>query len=229
MPRRRARRLSQAGRRGPARPGRRGAGSGARGRCRGEAVGAIELDEQRYVEMSAVEQFVLTLSERGYGKRSSSYEYRITGRGGKGIVAMDIWEGKKGTRRSEKIGRLVASFPVEESDQIMLVTDGGQLIRCPVERHPHRGPRDAGRDRVQHRGRRARRLGRAASAKRAKRTADDAIGTASNRGPATTRSLPITTSRRADISARRCCQLTCVAVPLHSSVTNLACVQRAHP
>ena len=48
----------------------------------------IELGEQRYVEMSAAEQFVLTVSERGFGKRSSSYEYRTTGRGGKGIVAM---------------------------------------------------------------------------------------------------------------------------------------------
>ena len=52
----------------------------------------IELGEQRYVEMSAAEQFVLTVSERGFGKRTSSYEYRITGRGGKGIVAMEIWE-----------------------------------------------------------------------------------------------------------------------------------------
>ena len=51
-------------------------------------AGAIELGEQRYVEMSAAEQFVLTVSENGYGKRTSSYEYRITGRGGKGIVAM---------------------------------------------------------------------------------------------------------------------------------------------
>jgi DNA gyrase subunit A len=88
-----------------------------------EATGAIELGEQRYVEMSAVEQFVLTLSERGFGKRSSSYEYRTTGRGGKGIVAMAV---------TGKTGRVVASFPVEETDQIMLVTDGGQLIRCPV-------------------------------------------------------------------------------------------------
>jgi DNA gyrase subunit A len=105
------------------------------------AAPAIELGEQRYVEMSAAEQFILTISERGYGKRSSSYEYRITSRGGKGIVAMDIWEGKKGAETiKEKIGRLVASFPVEESDQIMLVTDGGQLIRCPVN-----GIRIAGR------------------------------------------------------------------------------------
>ncbi len=105
------------------------------------AASTIELGEQRYVEMSAAEQFILTVSERGYGKRSSSYEYRITNRGGKGIVAMAIWEGKKGAETiKEKIGQLVASFPVEEADQLMLVTDGGQLIRCPVN-----GIRIAGR------------------------------------------------------------------------------------
>jgi DNA gyrase subunit A len=96
-----------------------------------EAEGAIELRQDRYVELSAKEQFVLTISEKGFGKRTSSYEYRTTGRGGKGIVAMAI---------TEKNGRLVASFPIEESDQIMLVTDGGQLIRCPVD-----GIRIAGR------------------------------------------------------------------------------------
>jgi DNA gyrase subunit A len=95
-----------------------------------EAAGAIELGEQRYVDLSAAEQFVLTVSERGYGKRTSSYEYRTTGRGGKGIVAMDNRE-RDGALRP-KIGHLVASFPVEESDQLMLVTDGGQLIRCGV-------------------------------------------------------------------------------------------------
>src|SRR2546421_617045 len=94
------------------------------------ATGAIELGEQRYVEMSAAEQFVLTISERGFGKRTSSYEYRTTGRGGKGIVAMDN-RGKTGAIRA-RIGKLVASFPVEESDQLMLVTDRGQLIRCGV-------------------------------------------------------------------------------------------------
>jgi DNA gyrase subunit A len=106
-----------------------------------EAASTIELGEQRYVEMSAAEQFILTVSEQGYGKRSSSYEYRITNRGGKGIVAMAIWEGKKGEETIRaKIGKLVASFPVEEADQLMLVTDGGQLIRCPVN-----GIRIAGR------------------------------------------------------------------------------------
>jgi DNA gyrase subunit A len=96
-----------------------------------EAEGAIELGQDRYAELSAAEQFVLTISEKGFGKRTSSYEYRTTGRGGKGIVAMAV---------TEKNGKLVASFPVEESDQIMLVTDGGQLIRCPVD-----GIRIAGR------------------------------------------------------------------------------------
>ena len=91
----------------------------------------IELGEARYVEMSAAEQFVLTVSERGYGKRTSSYEYRITGRGGKGITAMAI---------TQKNGKLVASFPVEESDQMMLVTDAGKLIRTGVS-----GIRIAGR------------------------------------------------------------------------------------
>jgi DNA gyrase subunit A len=95
-----------------------------------EANGAIELGEQRYVEMSAAEQFVLTISERGYGKRTSSYEYRVTGRGGKGIVAMDVRE-RDGTIK-RKTGSLIASFPVEDEDQIMLVTDGGKLIRTRV-------------------------------------------------------------------------------------------------
>jgi DNA gyrase subunit A len=99
-----------------------------------EATGAIELGEQRYVEMSAAEQFVLTVTEKGMGKRSSSYEYRITNRGGKGIVAMGILEGKKGAKKiREKTGKLIASFPIEETDQIMLVTNAGQLIRTRVE------------------------------------------------------------------------------------------------
>jgi DNA gyrase subunit A len=81
------------------------------------------LSQERYAELGAAEQTILTISANGYGKRTSSYEYRITGRGGKGIVAMAV---------NERNGPLVASFPVEDEDQIMLVTDGGQLIRCPV-------------------------------------------------------------------------------------------------
>ncbi len=110
---------------------RRGGAEEETGTDNEDASGAIELGEQRYVTMSASEQFVLTISENGYGKRSSSYEYRTTGRGGKGIVAMSV---------NGRNGKLVASFPVEDSDQIMLVTDKGQLIRCPVE-----GIRIAGR------------------------------------------------------------------------------------
>jgi DNA gyrase subunit A len=96
-----------------------------------ETPGAIQLSSERYVDMSAQEQVVLTVSVNGYGKRTSSYEYRTTGRGGKGIVAMSV---------NNRNGKLVASFPVEHNDQIMLVTDAGQLIRCPVE-----GIRVAGR------------------------------------------------------------------------------------
>lgn len=96
-----------------------------------ETSATVQLSQERYAQMSAAEQFVLTISENGYGKRSSSFEYRTTGRGGKGIVAMSV---------NNRNGKLVASFPVEDSDQIMLVTDAGQLIRCPVE-----GIRVAGR------------------------------------------------------------------------------------
>ena len=87
-----------------------------------EANGAA-IDEARFEAMRAAEQVILTVSENGYGKRTSSFEYRVTGRGGKGIVAMAV---------NARNGALVASFPVEESDEIMLVTDGGQLIRVPV-------------------------------------------------------------------------------------------------
>lgn len=84
----------------------------------------LTLSPDRYTEMGAREQFVLTISEKGFGKRSSSYDYRTSGRGGKGIIAMTV------TARN---GKLIASFPVEDQDQIMLVTDAGQLIRCPVD------------------------------------------------------------------------------------------------
>ena len=69
------------------------------------------------------EQFILTIAENGFGKRTSSHEYRTTGRGGKGIVAMAV---------NERNGRLVGSFPVEDYDEIMLITQAGQTIRLPV-------------------------------------------------------------------------------------------------
>ncbi|MBG6143751.1 MAG: DNA gyrase subunit A [Roseibium album] len=96
-----------------------------------EGVVAGDLPQERYAQMSAAEQIILTVSENGYGKRTSSFEYRVTGRGGKGITAMAV---------NDRNGGLIASFPVEDSHQIMLVTDGGQLIRCPVD-----GIRIAGR------------------------------------------------------------------------------------
>jgi len=82
-----------------------------------------QLSTERYGEMGAFEQFILTVSENGYGKRSSAYEYRISRRGGKGIWAMSM---------STRNGPLVAAFPVTDEDDVMLVTDGGQLIRMPV-------------------------------------------------------------------------------------------------
>ncbi len=84
-----------------------------------------QLTDERYEDLKAREQFVLTVSEKGYGKRSSSYDFRTSGRGGKGIRATD-------TSKTNEIGELVAAFPIDEADQIMLVSDGGVLIRVPV-------------------------------------------------------------------------------------------------
>ena len=96
-----------------------------------DAVLPSSLPQERYVVMSEAEQDILTVSTNGFGKRTSSYEYRITGRGGKGIVAMAV---------NARNGKIVASFPVERDDGLMLVTNGGQLIRVPVD-----GIRVAGR------------------------------------------------------------------------------------
>lgn len=101
-----------------------------------EAASDIELGLERYAQMDAAEQFILTVSEKGYGKRTSSFEYRVTGRGGKGIVAMVV---------NDRNGKLVASFPAVDSDQLMLVTDGGQVIRVPVDAGPGNRIRIAGR------------------------------------------------------------------------------------
>ena len=88
--------------------------------------GESYISPERYAEMGGAEQFVLTINERGYGKRSSSYSFRISGRGGKGIRATDL-------SRIDEIGCLRAAFPVEPSDQIMLVSNRGTLIRVPVD------------------------------------------------------------------------------------------------
>ncbi len=83
----------------------------------------VAISPDRLAELGAAEQFILTVTENGYGKRTSSYEYRTSGRGGKGIIAIQT---------TDRNGPVVASFAIEDSDQIMLVTDGGQLIRTPV-------------------------------------------------------------------------------------------------
>ncbi|MDR3436100.1 DNA gyrase subunit A [Telmatospirillum sp.] len=90
-----------------------------------------ELPTEEQERLAALEQHILSISENGFGKRTSAFEYRITGRGGSGIANMDM---------TEKTGPVMASFPVEHSDEIMLVTDAGKLIRIPVD-----GVRIAGR------------------------------------------------------------------------------------
>ena len=89
-----------------------------------EETETADLPQERYAELGAQEEFILTVSENGYGKRSSAYEYRVSGRGGKGIIAMTV---------NDRNGKLVASFPIEQGGQVMLVTDKGQLIRTPVD------------------------------------------------------------------------------------------------
>ncbi len=90
-----------------------------------EVTEEAQIDAERYEELKAREEFVLTVSEKGYGKRSSSYDFRVIGRGGKGIRATDI-------SKKAEIGSLIAAFPVENDDQIMLVSNAGQVIRVPV-------------------------------------------------------------------------------------------------
>ncbi|MEO8300379.1 MAG: DNA gyrase subunit A [Rhizomicrobium sp.] len=110
--------------------------SAARRAESGEAEAPVEAEEdveeggeeatltsERYAALGAREQLVLTMSQNGFGKRSSSYEYRVTGRGGSGIVAIGM--GKKNSA-------VIASFPVEESDDLMLISDAGQTIRVAV-------------------------------------------------------------------------------------------------
>ncbi|MBE6445337.1 MAG: DNA gyrase subunit A [Alphaproteobacteria bacterium] len=97
----------------------------------GDCVVALEetgvemtvLTPEKYEAMREKEQFILSVTTTGYGKRSSSYEYRVTGRGGQGIANMEM---------SARNKEIVSSFPIEDSNQIMMVTDGGKLIRMPV-------------------------------------------------------------------------------------------------
>jgi DNA gyrase subunit A len=84
---------------------------------------SVSLSIERLAALGAAEQHVLTVSSEGYGKRTSAYDFRRTGRGGQGLIAQDL---------SKRGGRLVAAFPVEDADELLLVTDQGQLIRVPV-------------------------------------------------------------------------------------------------
>ncbi len=87
---------------------------------------AIKLDQPVYAEMAAEEEFIVTITEDGFGKRSSAYDYRISKRGGKGIDSMDLKRGKEKTR-------VISVLPVIDTDQLVMVSDGGQLIRMPVD------------------------------------------------------------------------------------------------
>ncbi len=118
---------------------RRAADSEAEDELEGEEASTAEDDDtalsaERIAQLGAAEQLILTITSNGMGKRASAYDYRVTGRGGKGLIA----------HRINKQQKLVASFPVEESDQVMLVTDAGQLIRTQVEQIRQAGRSTAG-------------------------------------------------------------------------------------
>jgi DNA gyrase subunit A len=89
----------------------------------GDTDAAAALSEEEFAELAQREEFVLSVTAKGFGVRCSAYDYRITGRGGQGLNNMEL------SRRRDAV---VAVFPVGPNDQIMLVTDAGMLIRCPV-------------------------------------------------------------------------------------------------
>jgi DNA gyrase subunit A len=89
-----------------------------------ETLSGQDLSEERFNEMAKQEQFILTITEKGFGKRSSSYAYRTSNRGTQGYKSIIV---------NQRNGDVISSFPVEHGDEIMLVTDGGQLIRCPIQ------------------------------------------------------------------------------------------------
>ena len=165
-----------------------------RGRAAAEAeeARARTADEQRSRRSDSPisaqrEEFVLSITEKGFGVRSSAYDYRITGRGGQGIDNMEL---------ARSGDAMVAVFPVGHNDQIMLVTDGGMVIRCPVDDIRIARRRQPGRGGLQGRRRRARRLGGAA-ARRAEENGD--VGR--RRRPPTIRRKP--TRARHERAARR--------------------------
>ncbi len=90
----------------------------------GETPELPSMPQEAFDRFAADEQFILVVTEKGFGKRTSAYEYRITGRGGKGIGNIEV---------TERNGAVVAAFPVDKADHVMLVTTAGQLIRCPVD------------------------------------------------------------------------------------------------
>ena len=95
----------------------------SRAKRAGDDINFDDLSKERFEALEAGEQFVVSITEKGFGKRTSAYEYRVTGRGGQGLTAMDL---------TDKNGLVVAFFTIEDADQLVLVTDGGQLIRCPI-------------------------------------------------------------------------------------------------
>jgi DNA gyrase subunit A len=87
--------------------------------------GGADLSEERFRELQSKEQFLLTVTNGGFGKRTSAYEYRLTGRGGQGVTNMSLTK-KNG-------GKVVSTFPVTSDHQVMLVSNMGQMIRLPVD------------------------------------------------------------------------------------------------
>ena len=90
---------------------------------------AARLNEPLYMQMATDEEFILTITEDGMGKRSSAYEYRIAGRGGQGITGIELSRGKNATPTT-----IVAAFTVVDTDQLVMVSDAGQIIRCPIDK-----------------------------------------------------------------------------------------------
>ncbi len=103
------------------------------------ATDEVVLEEADFQDMKAREQFLLTVANDGFGKRTSAYEYRVTGRGGKGIDNLELGRGAKKPR-----AEVVAAFPVADGDQIVLISDGGQIIRSSVDEIRYTGRKSRG-------------------------------------------------------------------------------------
>ena len=87
---------------------------------------AAKLSEENFVEMAKEEEFILTITADGMGKRTSAYDYRVSKRGGKGIDSIDL-------KRLDNNTTVISVIPVFQTDEVVMVSDGGQLIRLPVE------------------------------------------------------------------------------------------------